>query len=68
MKSLFRKNLFCIADSCNLCINNKYATNEGNGPLIDLQSSKKDAKINDNNTTGKFDITDGNLNKLGWVV
>ena len=63
-----KKNILCNTDSCDLCIDKKYATNEGNGPLIDLQSSKKNAKINDNNTTGKFDIINGNLNILGWLV
>ena len=29
---------------------------------------KSNAKINDNNTSGKFDIINGNLNTLGWVV
>ena len=46
------KHLLCNTDSCNLCINNKYATYEDNGQLIDLRNSKKsNAKINDNNTT-----------------
>ena len=35
-----KKNLLCKTESCNLCINNKYATNEENGPLIDLRNSK----------------------------
>ena len=52
-----------------MCINNKYATNEENGPLIDLRNIKKShAKINENNTSGKFHIINGNLNTLGWVV
>ena len=52
-----------------LWTNNKYATNEENGPLIGLRNLKKsNAKINDNNTSGKFDIINGNLNTLGWVV
>ena len=42
LKSQFRsKNLLCKTESCNLCINNKYTTNEDNGPLIDLRNSKK---------------------------
>ena len=42
LKSQFRsKNLLCKIESCNLCINNKYTTNEDNGPLIDLRNSKK---------------------------
>ena len=50
-----KKNLLCNTDSCNLYINNKYATNEDNGKLIDSQSSRKcNAKINDNNTTGNM--------------
>ena len=69
MKSQFRKKQHCNTDSCNLCINNKFAANEDNGPLIDLRNSRKcNAKINDNNTTGKFVIINGNLNTLGWVV
>ena len=36
-----KKNLLCNTESCNLCINNKYATNEDNGPLIYLRNSKK---------------------------
>ena len=64
-----KKILICNTDSCNLCINNKFALNEDNDPLIDLQNSRKcNAKINDNNTTGKFDIINENLNTLGWVV
>ena len=63
-----KKNLLCDTDSCNLCINNKLTTNEDNGPLIDLGKSRKCyAKINHNNTTGKFDIINGNLNTLGWT-
>ena len=64
-----KKNLLCNTNSCNRYINNKYATNEDNSPLIDLRNSKKcNAKINDNNTTRKFDIINWNLNTLGWVV
>ena len=52
-----------------MCINNEYATNEENGPLIDLRKIKKShAKINHDNTSGKFHIINGNLNNLGWVV
>ena len=36
-----KKNLLCKTESCNLCINNKYATNEVKGPLIGLRNSKK---------------------------
>ena len=69
MKSQFRKKQHCNTDSCNLCINNKFAANEDNGPLIDLRNSRKcNAKINDNNTTGIFDIINGNLNSLGLIV
>ena len=40
-----------------------------NNLLIDLKNSRKcNAKINDNNTTRKYDIINGNLNKLGWVI
>ena len=47
-----KKNLLYNIDTCDLCINNKFATNEDNGPLIDLRNSKKyNAKINDKNTT-----------------
>ena len=64
-----KKNLHCKTESCNLCINNKFATNEDNGSLIDLRNSKKNnAKINDNNISGKFDIINVNLNIFGWVV
>ena len=64
-----KKNLLCNTDSCILCINNNFTTNEDNDPLIDLRNSKKcNAKINDNNTTGKFDIVNGNLNTLRWVI
>ena len=43
-----KKNLFCKSESCNLYIDNKYATNEENGRFIDLRNSKKsNAKIND---------------------
>ena len=31
-------------------------------------SRKCNAKINDNNTTGKYDIINGNLDLLGWEV
>ena len=61
--------MLCNTDSCKRCINNKYATNENNGPLIGIRNSKKsNAKINDNNTTEKFDISNWNLNTFGWVV
>ena len=30
--------------------------------------TKRNAKINNNNTSGKFDIINENLNTLGWVV
>ena len=47
-----KRNLLCNTDSCNTCINHKFATNEDNGSLIDLRNSKKyTAKINDKNTT-----------------
>ena len=36
-----KKNLLCNTESCNICINNKYATTEDNGPLIDLRIKKK---------------------------
>ena len=37
--------------------------------MIDLrQSRKSNAKINDNQKTGKYDILNSSLNKLGWVV
>ena len=37
--------------------------------MIDLRNSRKyNAKINDNNTTGKYDIINGNWNTLRWVV
>ena len=69
MKSQFRKKQHCNTDSCNLCINNKFAANEDNGSLIYLLNSRKrNAKINDNNTTWTFDIINGNLNTLGWVI
>ena len=46
-----------------------FAKNEVNSPLIDLRNSKKcNAKINDNNTTGKYNIINGNLYTLKWVV
>ena len=52
-----KKNWLCDSETCQLCINNKYATNEENGPLIDLRKIKKSyAKINENNTSGKFHI------------
>ena len=52
-----------------MCINNKYATDEENGPLIDLRNIKKShARINVKNTSGRFHIINGNLDKLGWVV
>ena len=47
-----KKNLLCNTDTCDLCNNNKFATNEDNCPLIDLRNSRKcNAKINNNNTT-----------------
>ena len=36
-----KKKMLCDTDSCKRCINNKYATNEDNSPLIDLRNSKK---------------------------
>ena len=61
--------MLCNIDTCDLCINKKFETNEDNGPLIDLRNSRKcNAKINDNNTKGKYDIINGNLNTLGWLV
>ena len=42
---------------------------EGNGPLSDLWLVKKvNANINENKEKGKFNIINGNLNLLGWVV
>ena len=39
------------------------------GPLIDLRKIKRPcAKINENQNDGKFQIINGNLNLLGWVV
>ena len=50
-----KKNLLCNIDTCDLCINNKFATNGDNGKLIDSRSSRKcNAKINDNNITGNI--------------
>ena len=64
-----KKNLLYNIDTCDLCINNKFATNEDNGPLIDLRNSRKcNAKINDKNIAGKYYIINGNLDLLGWVV
>ena len=64
-----KKNLLCNIDTCDLCINNKFATNEDNDPSIDLRNSRKyNVKINDKNTTGKYDVINGNLSTLGWVV
>ena len=46
-----------------------YSSNEEHGPLIDLRKIKRSsAKINENETDGKFYIINGNLNLLGWVV
>ena len=39
------------------------------GPLIDLRKIKRScAKINENQNDGKFQIINGNLNVLEWVV
>ena len=59
----------CNIDKCDVCKNNVYSTNEEHGPLIDLRKLKRSsAKINKNETDGKFHIINGNLNLLGWVV
>ena len=50
-----KKNLLCSTDTCDLCINKKFAPNEDNSQLIDPRNSRKcNAKINDNNTTGNM--------------
>ena len=52
-----------------MCNNNTYGNMEGNGPLSDLWLVKKvNANINENKEKGKFNIINGNLNLLGWVV
>ena len=52
---------------CVIIIN--FATAEQNGLLINLRMlGKSNAKINDNQKTGKCDILNGDLNLLGWVV
>ena len=64
-----KKNQLCTIDKCDLCINDKFATNEDNGPVIDLRNLKNcNAKINEKNKTGKYDIINGNLDLLGWEV
>ena len=70
MISLFkRKNKLCVVDECDVCMRNKFATDEENGPLIDLRNLiKSNAKMNDKNQTGKYDIINGHLNLLGQVV
>ena len=70
MISLFkRKNKLCVVDACDVCMKKLFAQDEENGPLIDLRNLRKsNAKINDKNQTGKYDIINGHLNLLGWVV
>ena len=64
-----KKNQLCTIDKCDLCINDKFATNEDNGPVIDIRNLKNcNAKINEKNKTGKCDIINGNLDLLGWKV
>ena len=59
----------CLEEIHDLCKENKYCSKEKNGPLIDLRKLKRsNAKINEQQTEGKFYIINGNLNLLGLVV
>ena len=62
-------NELCSMKTCDVCQNNKFATNLENGPLIDLRLLRKsNAKINEKQKCGKYSINNGNLNLLGWIV
>ena len=62
-------NQLCSIETCDVCNNDKFATVEQNGPLTDLRKLKKsNTKINDNQKRARYDILNGNLNLLGWVV
>ena len=61
-------NELCSMKTCDVCQNNKFATNLENGPLIDLRLLRKsNAKINEKQKCGKYSIINGNLNLLGWI-
>ena len=63
------ENKFFSTEICDVCNNKTYGNMEGNGPLGDLWLVKKvNANINENQEKGKFNIINGNLNLLGWVV
>ena len=59
----------CNLDQCEVCKENTYNANEKHGPLIDLREIKRSStKINENKKDSKFQIINGNLNLLAWVV
>ena len=59
----------CNLHQCEVCKENKYSTNEKHGSLIDLRKIKRSStKINENQKDSKFQIINGNLNLLAWVV
>ena len=62
-------NQLCSIETYDVCNDDKFATVEQNGPLTDLRKLKKsNTKINDNQKRARYDILNGNLNLLGWVV
>ena len=69
MKSLLKWIISFVLLKHVMCNINTVATVELNGPLFDLIKLRNpNTKINDTKKTGKYDILNGNLNLIGWVV